>query len=150
MILTKSFSVSFAGAAAICLNFTNATGAVVSCHDRQGDVHRHSPLFSRQDPLSSIRVRRFSSVAEIEHPIVRECLSLLGIECGMEIASFADVPAALAWDPAAHLLSVFYMRSTRAPANRESGATCIQACEIELNHVTPIGRQTNTLRLLAV
>ena len=33
------------------------------------------------------------SVDDIEHPIVREALRLLGLECGLEIVSIADVPA---------------------------------------------------------
>src|SRR5256885_5051205 len=95
MILTKTpFRVSLAGGGSDLPElYKRKTGAVVSCTIDKAMYTAIHPYFHEKIRIKYSRTKDFSSVAEIEPPIVRECLGLLGIECGMETASFADVPA---------------------------------------------------------
>jgi D-glycero-alpha-D-manno-heptose-7-phosphate kinase len=84
-----------------------------------------------------------ATVSEIEHPLVRECLHLVGIERGMEIASFADVPAGTGMGSSSAftvgLLHALYARSGAHPTPHQLATA---ACEIELERVAaPIGKQ---------
>src|ERR1700757_1559504 len=95
MILTKTpFRVSFAGGGSDLPEFYRRSGGAVlsSTIDKAMYIALH-PYFHDKIRIKYSRTEDVASVAEIEHPLVRECLSLVGIEPGMEIASFADVPA---------------------------------------------------------
>src|SRR5256886_11862669 len=145
MILTKTpFRVSFAGGGSDLPGFyKRKTGAVVSCTiDEAMDSGIHPSLHDKIR-IKYSRTEDVSSVAEIEHPIVRECLSLWGIECGMEIASFADVPAGTGMGSSSAftvgLLHALHARSGKSPSPERLAS---RACEIELDRVkAPIGRQ---------
>jgi len=145
MILTKTpFRVSFAGGGSDLPEFyKRKTGAVVSCTIDKAMYIAIHPYFHDKIRIKYSRTEDVSSVAEIEHPIVRECLSLLGIERGMEIASFADVPAGTGMGSSSAftvgLLHALYVRSGKSPSPEQLAST---ACEIELDRVkAPIGRQ---------
>jgi len=56
-------------------------------------VHRLSPLYPFKYRLSYSRTELAKSVAEIQHPVFRECLKFLRIKDPMEITSIADIPA---------------------------------------------------------
>jgi len=154
MILTKTpFRVSFAGGGSDLPEFyKRKTGAVVSCTIDKAMYIAIHPYFHDKIRIKYSRTEDVSSVAEIEHPIVRECLSLLGIERGMEIASFADVPAGTGMGSSSAftvgLLHALYVRSGKSPSPEQLAST---ACEIELDRVkAPSAGKTNMLRLLAV
>jgi D-glycero-alpha-D-manno-heptose-7-phosphate kinase len=145
MILTKTpFRVSFAGGGSDLPEFyKRKVGAVVSCTIDKAMYIAIHPYFHDKIRIKYSRTEDVSSVAEIEHPIVRECLSLLGIERGMEIASFADVPAGTGMGSSSAftvgLLHALYARSGRSASPEQLAST---ACEIELDRVkAPIGRQ---------
>jgi len=145
MILTKTpFRVSFAGGGSDLPEFyKRKAGAVVSCTIDKAMYIAIHPYFHDKIRIKYSRTEDVSSVAEIEHPIVRECLSLLGIERGMEIASFADVPAGTGMGSSSAftvgLLHALYTRSGKSPSPEQLAST---ACEIELDRVkAPIGRQ---------
>jgi len=144
MILTKTpFRVSFAGGGSDLPEFyKRKAGAVVSCTIDKAMYIAIHPYFHDKIRIKYSRTEDVSSVAEIEHPIVRECLSLLGIERGMEIASFADVPAGTGMGSSSAftvgLLHALYTRSGKSPSPEQLAS----ACEIELDRVkAPIGRQ---------
>src|SRR5256885_6407591 len=145
MILTKTpFRVSFAGGGSDLPGFyKRKTGAVVSCTIDKAMYIAIHPYFHDKIRIKYSRTEDVSSVAEIEHPIVRECLSLVGIECGMEIASFADVPAGTGMGSSSAftvgLLHALHARSGKSPSPEQLAS---RACEIELDRVkAPIGRQ---------
>jgi len=145
MILTKTpFRVSFAGGGSDLPEFyRRRAGAVVSCTIDKAMYIAIHPYFHDKIRIKYSRTEDVSSVAEIEHPIVRECLSLLGIERGMEIASFADVPAGTGMGSSSAftvgLLHALYARSGKSPSPEQLAST---ACEIELDRVkAPIGKQ---------
>src|SRR5262249_42248984 len=101
------------------------------------------PYFHEKIRIKYSRTEDVSSVAEIQHPLVRECLRKVGIERGMEIASFADVPAGTGMGSSSAftvgLLHALYAHSGKIPDN--AGLASI-ACEVEIERVgEPIGKQ---------
>ena len=95
MILTRTpFRVSFAGGGSDLPEFyRRSAGAVLSCTIDKAMYIAVHPYFHDKILIKYSRTEDVASAAEVEHPLVRECLNLVGIERGMEIASFADVPA---------------------------------------------------------
>jgi D-glycero-alpha-D-manno-heptose-7-phosphate kinase len=145
MILTKTpFRVSFAGGGSDLPDFyRRSDGAVLSSTiDKAMYIALH-PYFHDKIRIKYSRTEDVSSVSEIEHPLVRECLNLVGIERGMEIASFADVPAGTGMGSSSAftvgLLHALYVRSGKSPSAYDLARA---ACEIELERVAaPIGKQ---------
>src|SRR5215813_12233122 len=105
MILTRTpFRVSFAGGGSDLPEFYHRSpGAVLSCTIDKAMYIAVHPYFHDKIRIKYSRTEDVASATEVEHPLVRECLNLVGIERGMEIASFADVPAEPAWVQVARL-----------------------------------------------
>jgi D-glycero-alpha-D-manno-heptose-7-phosphate kinase len=90
------------------------------------------------------KLERVHSVAEVEHPIIREALQMTGIEAeSLEITSMADIPAGTGLGSSGSfttaLLKAFHAHKKNLvhPADLAK-----QACEIELNRLRePIGKQ---------
>jgi len=90
------------------------------------------------------KLERVHSVAEVEHPIIREALQMTGIEAAsLEITSMADIPAGTGLGSSGSfttaLLKAFhaYKKNLVHPADLAK-----QACDIELNRLRePIGKQ---------
>ena len=90
------------------------------------------------------KLERVHSVAEVEHPIIREALQMTGIEAAsLEITSMADIPAGTGLGSSGSfttaLLKAFHAHKKNLvhPADLAK-----QACEIELNRLRePIGKQ---------
>jgi len=145
MILTKTpFRVSFAGGGSDLPDFyRRSAGAVLSSTiDKAMYIALH-PYFHDKIRIKYSRTEDVATVSEIEHPLVRECLHLVGIERGMEIASFADVPAGTGMGSSSAftvgLLHALYARSGAHPTPHQLATA---ACEIELERVAaPIGKQ---------
>jgi D-glycero-alpha-D-manno-heptose-7-phosphate kinase len=145
MILTKTpFRVSFAGGGSDLPEFYRRNdGAVISSTiDKAMYIALH-PYFHDKIRIKYSRTEDVANVSEIQHPLVRECLSLVGIERGMEIASFADVPAGTGMGSSSAftvgLLHALYVRTGKRPSAHELATA---ACEIELERVAaPIGKQ---------
>ncbi|HSC45746.1 MAG TPA: hypothetical protein VLC94_07930 [Candidatus Acidoferrum sp.] len=145
MILTRTpFRVSFAGGGSDLPEFyRRATGAVLSCTIDKAMYIAVHPYFHDKIRIKYSKTEDVASAAEVEHPLVRECLNLVGIERGMEIASFADVPAGTGMGSSSAftvgLLHALYTRAGKKVAARELATA---ACEIELERVgAPIGKQ---------
>jgi D-glycero-alpha-D-manno-heptose-7-phosphate kinase len=145
MILAKTpFRVSFAGGGSDLPEFyRRKAGAVVSCTIDKAMYIAIHPYFHEKIRIKYSRTEDVSTVAEIAHPIVRECLNLVGIERGMEIASFADVPAGTGMGSSSAftvgMLHALYARAGKSPSAAQLAST---ACEIEIERVkAPIGKQ---------
>ena len=145
MILTRTpFRVSFAGGGSDLPEFyRRATGAVLSCTIDKAMYIAVHPYFHDKIRIKYSKTEDVASAAEVEHPLVRECLNLVGIERGMEIASFADVPAGTGMGSSSAftvgLLHALYARAGKKVDARELATA---ACEIELERVgAPIGKQ---------
>jgi len=111
------------------------------------DKYVYVTLTEKFDGRVSLRYSETEDVAhtrDLKHDIVRECLSLFGVENGIEIVTISDVPmngTGLGSSSALtvallHALSVY----TNAPMCKERLA--FLACNIEIDKVgAPIGRQ---------
>src|ERR1700746_2779328 len=145
MILTKTpFRVSFAGGGSDLPEFFRRRGGSVrsSTIDKAMYIALH-PYFHDKIRIKYSRTEDVASVGDIQHPLVRECLSLVGIERGMEIASFADVPAGTGMGSSSALtkglLHALWAKSGRNPNAQE---LAVAACEIEIDRARePIGKQ---------
>lgn len=94
MIITRTpFRVSFAGGGSDFAEFyRHEPGCVVSTAINKYMYITLNRKFSGDIRVAYSRVELVSTVEEIEHPIVREALRLLGIT-GIEMTSNADVPS---------------------------------------------------------
>jgi D-glycero-alpha-D-manno-heptose-7-phosphate kinase len=100
--------------------------------------------FNREFILKYSQMERVKSVAEIEHPIIREALRLTGTDTGcLEITSMADIPAGTGLGSSGSFTTALlkalhaYKKNLVHPAELAE-----QACEIEINRLRePIGKQ---------
>lgn len=101
------------------------------------------PYFHDKIRIKYSQLEDVSCVSEIQHPLVRECLRQVDIERGMEIASFADVPAGSGMGSSS-AFTVGLLRALYARSGGQPGALRLaeEACTIELERVRePIGKQ---------
>ena len=145
MILTRTpFRISFAGGGSDLPEFyRRSPGAVLSCTIDKAMYIAVHPYFHDKIRIKYSRTEDVANASEVEHPLVRECLSLVGIERGMEIASFADVPAGTGMGSSSAftvgLLHALWTRSGKKPGAQELASA---ACEIEIDRAKePIGKQ---------
>lgn len=96
MIITRTpFRISFAGGGSDLRGFYAQSdyGAVVSASIAKYMYIVIHPYFHDKIRIKYSKTEDVDSVDAIQHPIVRECLRRVKIERGIEITSFADVPA---------------------------------------------------------
>jgi D-glycero-alpha-D-manno-heptose-7-phosphate kinase len=97
------------------------------------------------------KLERVMAVGEIEHPIVREAVQLVGIDHGYwEMASMADIPAGTGLGSSGSfttaLLKALHAYRKDIVPNAEIAA---QACEIEINRLKePVGKQDQYIAAL--
>ena len=146
MIIAKApFRASFAGGGSDLRSFyeKNGYGAVVSTSiDKYMYIMLH-PYFHDKIRIKYSRLEDVESIEEIKHPIVRECLRLVNIGKGLEIASIADVPAGTGLGSSSSftvcLLHALYARKGKFVAKDRLAQ---QACKIEIDILKePIGKQ---------
>jgi D-glycero-alpha-D-manno-heptose-7-phosphate kinase len=93
--------------------------------------------------VSYSRTEIASTVVEIEHPIVREALRLVGIDGSIEITSIADIPAGTGMGSSSSF-TVGLLNALYAYKGQYISADILarQACEIEIHRLgSPIGKQ---------
>ncbi|MFN9708146.1 MAG: GHMP kinase [Burkholderiales bacterium] len=81
---------------------------------------------------------------EVEHPLVREALDLVGIDGGIEIASMADIPSKGSGLGSSSTYTVGLLNALYAYRNQFASKEKLasQACEIEIDRCgEPIGKQ---------
>lgn len=146
MIITRTpFRVSFAGGGSDLREFysKNGYGAVVSAAINKYMYIVIHPYFHDKIRIKYSRTEDVESIDEIQHPIVRECLKKVQIEKGIEIASFADVPAGTGLGSSSSftvgLLNALYAYKGRIVSKEKLAQ---EACEIEIEILSePIGKQ---------
>jgi D-glycero-alpha-D-manno-heptose-7-phosphate kinase len=85
-----------------------------------------------------------STVDEIQHPLIRECLNVSGNTEFLEITSFADIPASGSGLGSSSAFSVGLVHALIAQSRRApSKIRCAElACEVEIGRLgEPIGKQ---------
>ncbi|OPY89499.1 MAG: D-glycero-alpha-D-manno-heptose 7-phosphate kinase [Syntrophaceae bacterium PtaU1.Bin231] len=146
MIITRTpFRVSFVGGGSDLREFyaRNGFGAVASAAiDKYMYLIIH-PYFHDKIRLKYAKTEDVAHVDEIEHPLIRECLRKVKIERGIEIASFADVPAGTGLGSSSAftvgLLNALYAYRGKVVSKERLAA---EACEIEIDILgEPIGKQ---------
>lgn len=146
MIMTKApFRVSFIGGGSDLRSFyeRNGYGAVVSTTiDKYMHIMLH-PYFHDKIRIKYSSLEDVADIRDVKHPIVRECLRLVRVERGVEIASIADVPAGTGVGSSSaftvcllHALHIYKGRHVTRQWLAE------QACRIEIDILgEPIGKQ---------
>src|ERR1700687_1836018 len=145
MILTKTpFRVSFAGGGSDLPEFYRRSGGAVlsSTIDKAMYIALH-PYFHDKIRIKYSRTEDVASASDIQHPLVRECLRMVGIERGMEIASFADVPAGTGMgSSSAFTVGLLHALMARAGRALTPEGLAAAACQIEIDELgEPIGKQ---------
>lgn len=104
-------------------------------------VHR---TFGPELIVKYSRLERVATASELQHPIMREALALLGLDGRyMEIASMADIPAGTGLGSSGSFTTAL-LRALHAYKNTivHPREVAEQACEIEINRLgEPIGKQ---------
>jgi D-glycero-alpha-D-manno-heptose-7-phosphate kinase len=146
MIITRTpFRVSFVGGGSDLKDFysENGYGAVVTTAINKYMYIVIHPYFHDKIRVKYSRTEDVEEVDEISHPIVRECLRKVQIGRGIEIASFADVPAGTGLGSSSAftvgLLNALYAYKGRVISKEKLAK---EACEIEIDILgEPIGKQ---------
>ena len=147
MIITKTpLRISFCGGGTDMAAFYERAGygAVVSTSIEKFvylAIHRY---FENRFLLKYSSSELTESVAEIKHPLIRECLQATGFRDYVEVTSFADIPAAGSGLGSSSAFSVGLIHALlafqfRLPSKETCAAT---ACEVEIGRLgEPIGKQ---------
>jgi D-glycero-alpha-D-manno-heptose-7-phosphate kinase len=94
--------------------------------------------------ISYTRTEEVERREEVEHPLVREALDLVGIDGGIEIASMADIPSKGSGLGSSSAYTVGLLNALYAYRNQFASKEKLasQACEIEIDRCgEPIGKQ---------
>jgi D-glycero-alpha-D-manno-heptose-7-phosphate kinase len=146
MIITRTpFRVSFVGGGSDLPEFyrQHGHGAVISAAIQSYMYIVIHPYFHDKIRIKYSRTEDVDSIDQVEHPIVRECLKRVGVERGVEIASFADVAAGTGLGSSSAftvgLLHALYAYQGKVVSQQRLAA---EACEIEIDILKePIGKQ---------
>lgn len=94
--------------------------------------------------ISYTKTEEVERLEEVEHPLVREALDLVGIEGGIEIASMADIPSKGSGLGSSSTYTVGLLNALYAYRNKFASKEQLasEACEIEIDRCgEPIGKQ---------
>lgn len=94
--------------------------------------------------ISYTRTEDVEHREQVEHPLVREALNLVGIDGGIEIASMADIPSKGSGLGSSSTYTVGLLNALYAYRNQFASKENLarQACEIEIDRCgEPIGKQ---------
>ena len=146
MIVSKTpLRMSFVGGGSdLPAYYREETGAVLSTTI---DKHMYicvNKKFDGRIRLSYARTEDVLSRHEIEHPLVRQALDVVGIDGGIEIASMADIPSKGAGLGSSSSYTVGLLNALYAYREQLVSKECLarEACEIEIDRCgEPIGKQ---------
>jgi D-glycero-alpha-D-manno-heptose-7-phosphate kinase len=145
MITAKApFRISFVGGGSDMESFySKGYGAVVSTAiDKYMYIMIH-PYFHEKIRVKYSKTEDVEDIDELKHPLVRECLRLVGIEKGVEIASIADVPAGTGiGSSSTFTVCLLHALYTHKGKFVTKGRLAREACNVEINILKePIGKQ---------
>jgi D-glycero-alpha-D-manno-heptose-7-phosphate kinase len=119
-------------------------GAVLSAAIDHSVYITVSRKFDDAVRVSYSRTEEVAHASQIEHPLVRESLALLGIEGGIEITSVADIPARGTGLGSSSSFTVGLLNALHAFSGRHATAAELarESCQIEIERCRePIGKQ---------
>src|SRR5687768_2442219 len=146
MIITRSpLRVSLGGGGTDLPSYYREFGGflVAAAIDKYVYITKHR-TFQREIIVKYSKLERVATVDEIEHPIIREALKLVGIkDPHLELTSMADIPGGTGLGSSGSFTTALlkalhaYKKNLISPAELAE-----QACDIELNKLgEPIGKQ---------
>ena len=94
--------------------------------------------------VSYSRTEEVAHASQVEHPLVRESLAMLGIDGGIEITSVADIPAKGTGLGSSSSFTVGLLNALHAFRGRLVSASALarESCQIEIDRCgEPIGKQ---------
>jgi len=146
MIISRTpFRVSFVGGGTDLRDFysRHGFGAIISSAIQQYMYIVIHPYFHDKIRLKYSKTEDVDGVDDIVHPIFRECLKRVGVERGVEIASFADVSSGTGLGSSSSftvgLLNALYAYKGKVVSKSRLAE---EACEIEIDILhEPIGKQ---------
>lgn len=146
MIISKTpLRMSFVGGGSdLPAYFREETGAVLSTSVDKYMYICVNRKFDGGIRLSYNKTEEVRSRHEIEHPLVREALTLVNIDGGIEIASMADIPAKGSGLGSSSSYTVGLLNALYAYRNQFASKDRLarEACEIEIDRCCePIGKQ---------
>lgn len=146
MIVSRTpFRMSFAGGGSDQPSFYRRFGgAVVSTAINQFVYVTVNRKFDEKIRVSYSRTEEARSVRRIRHPLVREAMTLLGTQGGVEITSIADIPAKGTGLGSSSSFTVGLLNALHAFSERHASAEQLasEACTIEIERCgEPIGKQ---------
>lgn len=119
-------------------------GAVLSTAIDKSVYVTVSRKFDDAVRVSYSRTEEVARSSQVEHPLVRESLALLGIEGGIEVTSVADIPAKGTGLGSSSAFTVGLLNALHAYRGRHATAASLahESCQIEIERCRePIGKQ---------
>jgi D-glycero-alpha-D-manno-heptose-7-phosphate kinase len=146
MIISQTpFRISFAGGGSdLPAYYLKHGGAVVSTAIDKYVYVTVSRKFDHTLRVSYSRTEEVEHAAQLQHPIVREGMGMLGLRGGLEITSVADIPSRGTGLGSSSSFAVGLMHALHAIEGRHvsSGQLADEACRIEIEKCgEPIGKQ---------
>ena len=146
MIVSKTpLRMSFVGGGSdLPVFYREEVGAVLSTSIDKYMYICVNKKFDGRIRISYTRTEDVERSEEVEHPLVREALRLVGIDGGIEIASMADIPSKGSGLGSSSAYTVGLLNALYAYRNRfvSKEKLASQACEIEIDRCKePIGKQ---------
>ncbi len=147
MIITRSpLRITFGGGGTDLPSYYESHGGflIAGAIDRYVYITIHD-TFQQEFIIKYSRLERASTIAGIEHPIIREALRATGIEevASLEITSMADIPAGTGLGSSGSFTTAL-LKSLHAHQKNliHPQELAEQACDIEINRLgEPVGKQ---------
>jgi D-glycero-alpha-D-manno-heptose-7-phosphate kinase len=146
MIVSKTpLRMSFVGGGSdLPAFYREETGAVLSTSIDKYMYICVNEKFDGRIRVSYTRTEDVEQRQQVEHPLVREALDVVGIDGGIEIASMADIPSKGSGLGSSSTYTVGLLNALYAYRNQFASKEKLasQACEIEIDRCgEPIGKQ---------
>lgn len=134
----------FGGGSDLPAYYRQRGGAVLSTTIEHSVYVTVSRKFDNAVRVSYSQTEEVETASQVRHPLVRECLALLGISGGIEITSVADIPAMGTGLGSSSSFTVGLLNALHAYSERHAPAARLaeESCEIEIGRCgEPIGKQ---------
>ena len=134
----------FGGGSDLPAYYRRHGGAVLSTTIDKSVYVTVSRKFDAAVRVSYARTEEVARAADVEHPLVREALGLLGIDGGVEITSVADIPARGTGLGSSSAFTVGLLNALHAYQGRHAPSARLaeECCHIEIERCgEPIGKQ---------
>lgn len=146
MIISRTpLRISFVGGGSdIQSYYKHKPGAVVSTAINKYIYITVNKKFDNKIRASYSQTENVDNASQIKHPLIRECLKMVGIERGIEVTSMADIPSEGTGLGSSSSYAVGLLNALYAYIGKHVNAERLarEACKIEIDILkNPIGKQ---------